>query len=98
MTSPIESAIRKTVTQGVMKLADFNRKHRAEPAVPNPFLSGLNAPMEREVTLDHLVVTGTIPRVAGRPLPAHRPQPDRRRLPPPATTGSPATAWCTGCG
>lgn len=61
MTRPIEAAIRKTVTQGVMKLADFNRKHRREPAVPNPFLSGLNAPMDREYTLDNLVVTGTIP-------------------------------------
>ncbi len=61
MPSPIESAIRKTVTQGVMKLADFNRNRMAEPAVPNPFLTGLNAPMDRELTLDQLKVTGTIP-------------------------------------
>jgi hypothetical protein len=71
MPSPIESAIRKTVTQGVMKLADFNRNRMAEPAVPNPFLGGLNAPMDRELTRHH---SG----LAGRPLPAHRPQPDRQ--------------------
>jgi 8'-apo-carotenoid 13,14-cleaving dioxygenase len=61
MPSPIENAIRKTVTQGVMKLADFNRGRMAEPDQPNPFLTGLNAPMDRELTLDSLQVTGTIP-------------------------------------
>ena len=61
MPSLIESAIRKTVTQGVMKLADFNRGRMAEREQPNPFLSGLNAPMDRELTLDQLAVTGTIP-------------------------------------
>jgi carotenoid cleavage dioxygenase len=61
MPSPIETAIRKTVTLGVLKLADFNRGRMAEPDQPNPFLSGLNAPMDRELTLDQLQVTGTIP-------------------------------------
>lgn len=61
MASAIESAIRKTVTQGVMKLAQFNRDRMAEPAAPNPFLVGLNAPMDRELTLENLAVEGRIP-------------------------------------
>ncbi len=61
MPSPIENAIRKTVTAGVMKLADFNRDRMAEPATPNPFLTGLNAPMDHELTLEQLAVQGSIP-------------------------------------
>lgn len=61
MTNRIEAALRKTVTQGVMKLAAFNRERMAEPGTPNPFLSGLNAPMDRELTLENLGVQGTIP-------------------------------------
>jgi len=61
MANPIETALRKTVTQGVMKLAQFNRDRMAEPATPNPFITGLNAPMGQELTLSDLVVTGTIP-------------------------------------
>ena len=36
MPSPIESAIRKAVTTGVMKLADFNRWRMADRAAPTP--------------------------------------------------------------
>ncbi len=61
MPSLIETAIRKTVTTGVMKLADFNRERMAEPATPNPFLTGLNAPMAEELTLTQLPVQGSIP-------------------------------------
>jgi len=61
MPSAIQAAIRKTVTQGVQTLAGFNRGRMAEPAEPHPFLSGLYAPMGRELTLDQLTVTGTIP-------------------------------------
>jgi len=61
MANLIESVIRKTVTAGVMKLADFNREHMPEPDQPNPFLTGLNAPMDRELTLEQLAVTGSIP-------------------------------------
>ena len=61
MANPIETALRKTVTKGVMKLAQFNRERMAEPDEPNPFLTGLNAPMGKEHTLDDLAVTGTIP-------------------------------------
>ncbi len=61
MPNPIETAIRRTVTSGVLKLADFNRARMAEPATPNPFISGLNAPMADELTLENLPVQGCIP-------------------------------------
>lgn len=61
MTNPIEAAIRRTVTAGVMKLADYNRERMPEPARPNPYITGLNAPMDRELTLEHLAVQGSIP-------------------------------------
>ena len=61
MPNPIENAIRKTMTAGLMKLADFNRERMAEPAVPNPFLTGLNAAMDQELTLERLAVQGRIP-------------------------------------
>ncbi len=61
MASPIEKVIRKTVTQGVLAVASFNRNRLAEPEQPNPFVTGLNAPMDRELTLDQLQVTGTLP-------------------------------------
>ena len=61
MPNPIETAIRKTIATGVKKLADFNRATMAEPTQPNPFLTGLNAPMDSELTLAQLVVQGSIP-------------------------------------
>ncbi len=61
MANLIETALRKTMTQGVMKLAAFNRQRMAEPEQPNPFLVGLNAPMDKELTLTELAVTGSIP-------------------------------------
>ena len=61
MPNRIEKALRSTVEKGVMKLAEFNRDRRPEPDTPNPFLTGLNAPMDAELTLDTLQVTGSIP-------------------------------------
>ena len=61
MTSIVETAIRSTVTKGVMALASFNRKRMAKPDRPNPYLNGLNAPVDRELTLTDLTVTGNIP-------------------------------------
>ena len=61
MSSLIEKAIRKTVTQGVMAVASFNRKRMDKPAQPNPFVTGLNTPMDSELTLGKLQVTGRIP-------------------------------------
>lgn len=61
MSSFIESTIRKSVTKGVTALHDFNRKRMAAPARPNPYLVGLNQPMQKELTLQQLSVSGSIP-------------------------------------
>lgn len=61
MAKLIENVLRKTVTQGVLKLAEFNRGRMAEPDLPNPYLSGLHAPMHAELTLENLAVQGEIP-------------------------------------
>ncbi len=61
MPSPIESALRKTMSAGVLKLAAFNRSRMPAPAEPHPYLTGLNAPMDRELTLTDLPVEGAIP-------------------------------------
>jgi 8'-apo-carotenoid 13,14-cleaving dioxygenase len=59
MPSAIESAIRGTVTKGIMAVARFNRERM--PEKPNAFLEGVNAPIDREHTLENLAVTGQIP-------------------------------------
>lgn len=61
MTSPIESMIRRTVTKGIMKVAQFNRDRTPAPEQPHPFLTGIHQPMDQELTLDMLQVEGTIP-------------------------------------
>jgi carotenoid cleavage dioxygenase len=61
MESPIETLIRGTVAKGIDTLAAFNRKRLAPPAGGNPFLTGIHAPMQEELTLTELDVTGTIP-------------------------------------
>jgi len=61
MGSPVEQLIRKTVTKGMMKLAAFNRARMPTPDKPHPFLTGIHAPVDREVTLDSLEVEGSIP-------------------------------------
>jgi 8'-apo-carotenoid 13,14-cleaving dioxygenase len=60
MASAVETLIRKTVTKGVTAVASFNRD-RLKTDKPNPYLSGIHAPMEAELTLDCLHVSGTIP-------------------------------------
>jgi 8'-apo-carotenoid 13,14-cleaving dioxygenase len=60
VASVIETAIRKVVTKGVTKVAAFNR-NRLTSEAPNPYLSGIHAPMAAELTLDTLQVSGTIP-------------------------------------
>ena len=59
MPSVIESAIRSTVTKGITAVASFNRGRMAD--APNPFLNGINAPVDKEVSLQDLKVTGQIP-------------------------------------
>ncbi len=61
MGSPVETLIRNVVGKGVEALAAFNRARLPEPTEPNPFLSGIHAPMTEEVTLTELAVRGTIP-------------------------------------
>lgn len=61
MVSPIEGLVRKGVTQGLTKLADFNRSRLPEPAQPHRFLHGIHAPMQEERTIEQLAVQGTIP-------------------------------------
>lgn len=61
MPSLIETTIRKTITGGLMRLHRFNRDRMAPPEAPNPFLNGLNQPMDRELTLEQLQVHGQIP-------------------------------------
>ena len=59
MPSVIETAIRSTVTKGITAVASFNRGRMAD--APNPFLNGINAPVDKEVSLQDLQVTGQIP-------------------------------------
>jgi carotenoid cleavage dioxygenase len=60
MASTVETLIRNTVTKGIMKVADFNRD-RLKADAPNPYLTGIHLPMDSELTLDNLQVTGSIP-------------------------------------
>jgi 8'-apo-carotenoid 13,14-cleaving dioxygenase len=61
MASNVETLIRNTVTKGVMQVAKFNRDRMKVPDKPNPYLSGIHTPMEAELTLDNLQVSGMIP-------------------------------------
>jgi len=61
MSSPIETAIRGTVTKGIAAVAGFNRSRLASRKVSNPYLEGVHKPMEAELTLETLEVTGSIP-------------------------------------
>ncbi len=60
MASRVETLIRAGVTKGVEAVAAFNRARLPEPTA-HPFLTGIHAPMERELTLTDLAVSGTIP-------------------------------------
>ena len=59
MASPVETLIRSAVAKGVETLANHNRKRLPTP--PHPFLTGIHTPMDEELTLTDLPVTGTIP-------------------------------------
>jgi 8'-apo-carotenoid 13,14-cleaving dioxygenase len=61
MASTVETLFRKVATKGVTKIAEFNRNRMEAPAKPNPYLSGIHTPMDAELTLDALRVTGSIP-------------------------------------
>jgi 8'-apo-carotenoid 13,14-cleaving dioxygenase len=91
MASSVQSLIRKTVGNGLMKVAAFNRDRMEKPEKPHPFLSGIHKPMDGELTLEGLSVTGTIPPVLdGRYI---------RIGPNPATPPNPASYhWFVGDG
>ncbi len=60
MASVIERTIRRAVTPAIQAVASLNRTRLADPA-GNPFLRGIHTPLAKEMTLDQLEVTGTIP-------------------------------------
>lgn len=88
MASVIENAIRGTVTKGIGAIAEFNRKRMAD--TDHPFLTGIHKPMDAELTLEDLPVTGTIPaELDGRYL---------RIGPNPAAPEAKGYHWFTGDG
>jgi carotenoid cleavage dioxygenase len=91
MASRVEKLIRKTVTQGALKVAEFNRSRLTAPVGSNPFLTGIHEPMKDERTITDLTVTGRIP-----------PELDGRYVrigPNPATPPNPAAYhWFSGDG
>ena len=91
MASTVATLIRKTVTKGVVKLAQFNGGRLKAPAEPHPYLTGIHAPMADELTITTLKVTGTIPaELDGRYI---------RIGPNPVTPPNPASYhWFTGDG
>jgi 8'-apo-carotenoid 13,14-cleaving dioxygenase len=61
MGSSVATLIRSSVAKGIDTLAAYNRKRLPAPDAPHPFLSGIHRPMEAELTLTDLPVTGAIP-------------------------------------
>jgi carotenoid cleavage dioxygenase len=61
MTSQVEMLIRKIVSGGVMKVAEFNRWRPRVVGAANPYLTGIHEPVEEEATLENPEVSGTIP-------------------------------------
>jgi carotenoid cleavage dioxygenase len=61
MGSQVETLIRSAVAKGIDAVATFNRKRLPLPPNGNPFLTGIHMPMEQELTLTDLPVTGRIP-------------------------------------
>jgi 8'-apo-carotenoid 13,14-cleaving dioxygenase len=93
MASTMETTIRKVVGAGLTTLANVNRRRLKAPAGGHPYLQGIHAPLEHEVTLEReaLRVTGTIPaELKGRYL---------RNGPNPALPPDPASYhWFLGAG
>ena len=59
MPNAIETAIRAVAERAVELIAAFNR--RRLPRTPSPYVVGVHRPMAAELTLQDLVVQGTIP-------------------------------------
>lgn len=60
MASRVEALVRSSLTRAVRTIADVNRQ-RMKDGVPNPYLTGVHAPLHQELTLTELEVTGEIP-------------------------------------
>lgn len=90
MASTVENLIRGAVNKGISGVSEFNAR-RMKADGPNPFLTGIHTPMDAELTLTDLAVTGTIPpALNGRYI---------RIGPNPATPPNPASYhWFTGDG
>ena len=90
MAGSVETLIRGAVTKGIMKVAEYNRG-RMHSDEGNVFLEGIHAPMNAELTITDLAVSGTIP-----------PELDGRYIrigPNPVTAPNPASYhWFTGDG
>lgn len=91
MASAVESTIRKIVGKGLTTLASVNRRRLMAPTNGHPYLQGIYAPMDAELTLEELRVTGNIPaELTGRYL---------RNGPNPALPPDPASYhWFLGAG
>jgi 8'-apo-carotenoid 13,14-cleaving dioxygenase len=93
MGSVVETAIRKAVGKGLMAVASVNRRRLKAPEGGHPYLEGIHAPMDDEVTLETeaLRVTGIIQAdLKGRYL---------RNGPNPAIAPDPASYhWFLGAG
>lgn len=59
MANILQSAIRAIAENGIEALAAFNRKRLPKNA--SPFVVGIHQPMDRESTIEDLVVSGAIP-------------------------------------
>ena len=59
MPNPIRSAFRTAIEGGVEFIAAYNQKRL--PKTDSPFLVGIHEPMQSELTLHDLAVTGSIP-------------------------------------
>lgn len=66
MASAVETAIRGVVTKGLTAVASVNRALQ-DQSKDHPFLTGIHAPIHKELTLTDLKVTGAVPaELAGR--------------------------------
>ena len=59
MPNPVQSAVRAVAEGAVDLIAAWNRKRL--PQVPSPYVVGIHKPMQSELTLEDLAVTGSIP-------------------------------------
>jgi carotenoid cleavage dioxygenase-like enzyme len=67
MPNPIQQAVRAVAERAVELIAGWNRKRL--PHAGGDYLVGVHKPMQAELTLDHLSVTGSIPAgLSGRYL------------------------------